>query len=46
MRDKMGNNNKSALDTDESGGTAMRKHQTGKLSVNRPHSQSKKGDTS
>ena len=25
MRDKMGNNNKSALDTDE-GGTAIRKH--------------------
>ena len=40
MRDKMGNNNKSALDTEEpgGGGTAMRKHQTGKLTVNRPHS--------
>jgi len=38
MRDKMGNNNKSALDTDE-GGTAIRKHQTGKMVVsNRPYS--------
>jgi len=41
----MGNNNKSALETEE-GGTAMRKHQTGKLTVGRPHSQSKKGEPS
>jgi len=44
MRDKMGNNNKSALDTEE--GAAIRKHQTGKMVVNRPHSQSKKGEQS
>lgn len=41
----MGNNNKSALGTEEGGGgTAIRK-QTGKLAVNRPHSHVK-GDSS
>lgn len=45
MRDKMGNNNKSALDNIEEG-TAIRKHQTGKLAVNRPQSTNKKIDTS
>jgi hypothetical protein len=36
MRDKMGNNNKSAMDNNEEG-TAIRKHgQTGKLTANRP----------